>query len=190
MNKAIPVPCSPANVPIYKTNQGPLLSFSPERKIIRSQSRLIQNSSDVHTSDGLYPKDLVREWMSFAFMQHLSIHSYSLFSQALCQTTECQGVHSSPTTMYRFVGDTMKSISALSNPGLMLGVNLELWGGRCSILICFLLSFYVCYSLAAWGIRFVLFKDQKTNCLALICRATCPSFFLIANAQSNVNDNI
>ena len=114
MEKAIKVPCSPANVPIYKTNQGPLISFSPERKTVIAQISPPSNSSDPHTQSGLYPTDLVREWLSFAFLQHLSIHSYSFFSQAMCQTSECQGVHASPSTMYNYVGDTLKNISVMS----------------------------------------------------------------------------
>ena len=188
MEKAIKVPCSPANVPIYKTNQGPLLSFSPERKTVISQSSLPPNSSEPHTQSGLYPTDLVREWLGFAFLQHLSIHSYSFFSQAMCQNSECQGVHANPSTMYNYLGDTLKNISVMSNPALLIGIDLEKLGGRCSIFICILLSVYVLYAIAAWIIRFALFKDDNTNCLALACRATCPNFFLIANSKTNAND--
>jgi hypothetical protein len=92
--------------------------------------------------------------------------------------------------MYNYVGDTLKNISVMSNPALWIGIDLDKLGGRCSIFICILLSVYVLYSIAAWIIRFALFKNDNTNCLALACRATFPNFFLIANSQNSANDGV
>jgi hypothetical protein len=188
MKKAIELPCSPANTPVYKTNEGEMVSFSPKRRIIVVH-KSVYNGTDDGNSGGLYPTEMISEWLSYAFLQHLSIHSYALFSQSICQSSECKTVHNNPSSMINYMGGALKNLSALAKERLWLGIDIEKLGAHCSIFICLLLTVYTLYAVAAWAIRFSLFRQENLQCCALICRTTWPSFFLIAKSNNENNGN-
>ena len=189
MEKAIKLPCSPANTPVYKTNENILVSYSPARRVVVPKDTK-QNETNDHSPGGLYPSELISEWLSYAFLQHLSIHSYALFSQSICQSPDCKEVHSSPSTMISYIGGAIQDLGALAKDALWFGINLEKLGGKCSIFICLALAVYSLYSIVIWFIRFSLFRQENIKCCALFCRATWPSLFLItkSNTDPNVND--
>lgn len=96
---------------------------------------------------------------------------------------------SSPNSMMNFMGGTMRNIGALARENLWFGFDLEQLGGKCSIFICVLLVVYTLYSVAAWFIRFSLFRQENIQCCALLCRTTWPNFFLITKSNTENNDN-
>ena len=75
------------------------------------------------------------------------------------------------------LGRTFSNLASMSNPLTWFGYDLPEIGGKC-----LLVSVYSIYAIAAWCIRLVLFKDASIKMCALLCRATFPDFFLIANS--------
>ena len=187
MKEAVVIPCSISNAPIYRNDKDELVSYSPSRKVINSiQTQLNSTTHDSGTA-GIYPKDMVKSWLSMAFLQHLSRHSYSLFSQAICQSKDCRRVHTAPDHLYDYFGSAMNNMKNAAEATFTLGLDWELIGGRCSIAVCFMIAIYVVFAVINWFVRIILLKTSDIGCLALILRATCPRLFLITKATENVS---
>ena len=187
MKEAVVIPCSISTSPIYRNTRNELVSYSPGRKNVNPTSRNLDNSSQDNSEAGIYPKDMVRSWLNMAFLQHLSRHSYSLLSQAICQSKECMSVHTTPDQLYGYIGSAVYNMQDAVKATFSLGVDWEIVGGRCSIAICFMVSIYVVFAVVSWFVRYALFKTSDVGCLALIIRATCPSMFLISKATEGTD---
>ena len=133
------------------------------------------------TKAGLYSKQIIKQWLDLAFVQHLSKHSYSLF-QSICKTESCLSLGENPAGIMEHLGRTFSNLATMNNPLTWFGYDLQEIGGKCSIVVCLLVSVYSIYAIAAWCIRLVLFKDASIKMCALLCWATFPDFFLIANS--------
>ena len=181
MKDAVNVPCSPSSVPIYLSIQNSYLAYVPERTVITTNNPTPSNLSIDNSNAGLYSKQIIKQWLDLAFVQHLSKHSYSLF-QSICKTESCLSLGKNPAGIMEHLGRTFSNIATMNNPLTWFGYDLKEIGGKCSIAVCLLLSLYSIYAIAAWCIRLVLFKDASVKMCALLCRATFPDFFLIAKA--------
>ena len=187
LKKAANVPCSPANVPVYQTTDNQLISFSPDRKSVKASHAPLDNATEINTdAAGLYPKVLVSEWLSYAFLQQMAKHSFSLFTQALCHDSSCHQGQDHPAEFFGRLGRSANRIASLAEKGIWFGIDLQELGGYCSIFICFAGSLYSIFAIFSWFIRLTLLKDPEVGCFALLCRSTFPGIFLVAkNVGSN-----
>ena len=186
MKQAVIVPCASASVPVYLSIQNSFLAYSPERTVISTIKPATPNDTADNSKAGLYSKQLIKQWLDLAFVQHLSKHSFSLF-KSICKTKACISLGNNPASIMEHLGNTFSNLADITNPYMMFGFDLEKIGGRCSIAVCILVCIYSLYAIAAWGIRLVLFKDSSIKLCALICWATFPDFFLITKAGNQEN---
>jgi hypothetical protein len=181
MKNAVNVPCSPSSVPIYLSIQNAFLAYAPDRTVISTNNLTPSNHSVDNSESGLYSKQIIKQWLDLAFVQHLSKHSFSLF-QSICKSESCLSLGENPAGIMEHLGRTFSNLDSLNNPISWLGFDLQEIGGKCSIVVCLLVGLYSLYAIAAWCIRLVLFKDASIKICALLCRATFPDFFLIAKS--------
>ena len=93
-------------------------------------------------------------------------------------------VANSPANMMDHISRTFSNLESISNPFLFLGYDLQDIGGKCSIVVCFIVFIYTLYAVISWVIRLMLFKDSSIKLCALLCRASFPDFFLITKASN------
>ena len=173
--------CGSSTVPIYRNTENEFITFVPKRKMVntRKVGKTINKDDAYDEQTGLYPEDVVSNWLHSAFLQHFAEVSYAALNENMCEQQGCTKKMTADG-MSSTLGKYYRKMSELSVPGIF-GLNLEKIGGRCSIAICFLLVLYVGYHTLVWMIRFSLLKDDKTNTWTAALRASCPSVFLIAN---------
>ena len=187
MKKAITVPCTAATLPIYRNQNDQFLTFNPKRTLIKEEMGKQYNASLPNPNTGLYPADLVKDWLNYAFLQHWSKFSYTSLANTFCQSDHCKEIQVNTDMMSQYVSNAMKTLSNPSLPGLFLGIDIKDLGGRCSIAVVAVLILYTCYAIITWIIRLFLFKNDSIKTWAWLCRTTFPSFFLIAK---NVNNDV
>ena len=184
MTQAITVPCVAASLPVYRNKDNQMITFNPSKTIINNvQSKhLAPNSTNENT--GLYPQDLVRNWLKFSFLQHWNKFSYTSIVNMLCQNDDCKQGHTNIQAMSDYVGGALSKITTLTAGKLLFGLDIEKLGQICSIIVVCLLFLYAIYFIITWTIRFTLFKQEGINIGAIICRATFPNIFLITKDQT------
>ena len=172
--------CGSSTVPIYRNTENEYITFSPNRKIVNTRKiGTTTNKDDSYEEQtGLYPDEVVSNWLHSAFLQHFAEVTYAALNENICErdcTTKITADRMSST-----LGRYYRKLNELSVPGLF-GLNLEKIGRRCSIAMCLLIILYTGYYTLVWMIRFSLLKDDRTNTWTAALRASCPSVFLIAN---------
>ena len=184
MTQAIVVPCVAATLPVYRNKENQMITFNPSKTIINNvqPKHLVPNSTDENT--GLYPQDLVKDWLKFSFLQHWNKFSYSSIVNMLCQSDDCKQGHTNIQAMSDYVGGALSKYTTMTAEKLLFGFDIEKTGQICSIIVVGLLILYAIYFIITWTIRFILFKQEDINIGAILCRATFPNFFLITKDQT------
>ena len=154
---------------------GDMIMFKPERRIIKDEHQHDQNESNPDEPTGLYPIELVRTWLQYSFLQHLSKFSYSNLVESFCQNGCPEEVYTNANSFKQYVGSMLK----IPSPTDWFGINLEAIGQVCSIVCSVFLIIYSTYSVVALIIRIALFKTDTIGYLALFLRAAFPEFYLI-----------
>ena len=184
MTQAIEVPCVAATFPVYRNKENQMITFNPSKTIINTihKSHLVTNSTDVNA--GLYPLDIVQDWLKYSFLQHWNKFSYSSLVNIICQNDDCKQGHTNIQAMSDYVGGALTKFTTMAAEKFFLGFDIEKIGQICSIIVVCTLILYLIYYTITWIIRFVLFKQEGINVSAVICRATFPNFFLITKDQT------
>ena len=190
MTQAIEVPCVAATLPVYRNKKNQMITFNPSKTIINTiqNSQHAPNSTDENT--GLYPQDLVKDWLKFSFLQHWNKFSYSSLVNILCQNDECKQGHTNIQAMSDYVGGALSKFTTMAANKFIFGFDIEKTGQICSIIVVGMLIMYSIYFLITWTIRFVLFKQEGINIGAILCRATFPNIFLITKDQTKPSSSL
>ena len=187
---AVIIPCQSARVPVYRTTNSELVTYSPERRVITTtEITSFNHTSPRPGAPGLYSLQMVKNWLQFAWLQHLTKHTYSFISQAICQDNSCQGVHNDPNQLYGMLGSAVHKATNLMSASFWLGIDMEAIGRKCSIAVCIMTSIYAVYWIVSWGLRCALFKTDSISCFALTIRSTFPELFLIAKNTGKDENN-
>ena len=182
------IPCESARVPVYRNTKSQLITYAPDRKVISPSPPPGTNlTTPSPEAPGMYPLIMVKNWLQYAWLQHLSKHSYSFISQAVCQTPECQQAHTDPGHLLGMIGQAARDASEILTTKFWLGIDIEAIGRRCSIAVCIILAVYGIYGVITWCMRYAMFRGENVGMFALAIRSTFPEMFLIAKATSNKN---
>ena len=185
-------PCQSSRVPVYRTTKAELVTYSPDRRLITTTEMPENNQTTPQPgTPGLYSLQMVKNWLQYAWLQHLSKHTYSFVSQAICKEDNCQGIHDNPSQLYNLLGTAVRKATNIKIPGFWTGFDMEKLGRNCSIAVCALLIVYAIYWIGAWFLRCAMFKTKDISCLALAVRTTFPELFLIAKTtEKDGNTNV
>ena len=185
-HSAVVIPCVSARVPVYRNTKSQLVTYAPDRKLISTSTPPGNNiTTPSPDAPGMYPLIMVRNWLQYAWLQHLSKHSYSFISQAVCQSPECQQVHTDPGHLLGMISQAANNASKILTTKFWLGIDIEAIGRRCSIAVCIMLAIYIVYGTATWCMRFAMFRGENVGMFALAIRSTFPEMFLIAKATTS-----
>ena len=185
-HSAVVIPCVSARVPVYRNTKSQLVTYAPDRKLISTSTPPGNNiTTPSPDAPGMYPLIMVRNWLQYAWLQHLSKHSYSFISQAICQSPECQQVHTDPGHLLGMISQAANNASKILSTKFWLGIDIEAIGRRCSIAVCIMIAIYIIYGTVTWCMRFAMFRGENVGMFALAIRSTFPEMFLIAKATTS-----
>ena len=185
-HSAVVIPCVSARVPVYRNTKSQLVTYAPDRKLISTSTPPGTNiTTPSPDAPGMYPLIMVRNWLQYAWLQHLSKHSYSFISQAICQSPECQQVHTDPGHLLGMISQAANNASKILSTKFWLGIDIEAIGRRCSIAVCIMIAIYIIYGTVTWCMRFAMFRGENVGMFALAIRSTFPEMFLIAKATTS-----
>ena len=191
MRYAAETPCSPANVPVYRNTENELVSFIPQkRKIQLTATPRTNTTTQEDNKPGLYPQQMVKEWLSYSFMQHLSKHAYNLIATAACRSESCQAIHQNPSVMIGYIGNAAEKMAKAMDPTTWIEDNMEKIGRKCSIAVCVMTVVYAIYYTLSLMVKFTMFKDKETGCLQTMMRAMCPGLFIVTKITQNNKNNV
>ena len=181
MTKAAQVLCTPAELPVYRSIKGQLLIFNPQRTLVTEEHHTESNQTSDDQETGIYPAEMVKQWLSYAFLQHLNKFSYTNIADAICQGSCSQDTITDIHSFKRFIGTNMKN----PLPSSWFGIDIDYIGRICSIVCSLYLTIYSVYAAIAWIIRVAIFRNDNIGILALFLRATFPEFYIIT--VNNIN---
>ena len=185
-HSAVVIPCGSARVPVYRNTKSQLVTYAPDRKVISTSTPPGTNvTTPSPDAPGMYPLIMVKNWLQYAWLQHLSKHSYSFISQAVCQSPECQQAHTDPGHLLGMIGQVAHNASKILTTKFWLGIDIEAIGRRCSIAVCIILAIYIVYGSVTWCMRYAMFRGENVGMFALAIRSTFPEMFLIAKATAD-----
>ena len=189
---AVIIPCQSSRVPVYRTTKAELVTYSPDRRLITTTEMPENNQTTPQPgTPGLYSLQMVKNWLQYAWLQHLSKHTYSFVSQAICKEDNCQGIHDNPSQLYNLLGTAVRKATNIKIPAFWMGFDMEKLGRNCSIAVCAMLFVYAIYWIGAWFLRCAMFKTKDISFLALATRTTFPELFLIAKTtEKDENTNV
>ena len=175
MTRAAQVQCTPAELPIYRNTKGQLLLFNPKRTVVKEEHPAEPNITKDDQDPGIYPTEMVKQWLNYAFLQHLNKFSYTNLAEAFCQGECSQDTFSDTSSFKHFINANM--INPL--PTNWFGFDIDSIGKICSIVCSIYLTIYSIYAAIAWIIRVAIFRKDDIGFLALFLRATFPEFYII-----------
>ena len=175
MTKAVEVQCTAAELPIYRNIKGQLLLFNPQRTLVKEERPTENNQTNDDQETGIYPAEMVKQWLSYAFLQHLNRFSYTNIAEAICQGGCSQDTITDTHSFKRYINDNIMN----PLPSNWFGFDIDYFGKICSIVCSLYLTIYSIYSAIAWVIRVALFRKDDIGFLALFLRATFPEFYII-----------
>ena len=184
MTQAIEVPCVAATLPVYRNKENQLITFNPSKTIVNAIQNRHPTTNSTDENTGLYPRDLVQDWLKFSFLQHWNKFSYSSLVNVLCQNEDCKQGHTNIQAMSNYVGGALSKFTTMAAEKFFLGFDIEKTGQICSIIVVITFILYSIYFIITWIIRFALFKQEGITMGAILCRATFPNFFLITKDQT------
>ena len=179
MDYAAPSPCHPSMLPIYRNDQGVMVTYSPSREIVKYKK--VTNVETQESESGLYSASMVTKWFSLSFLQHFAKHSYTMIFDSLCGK-ECSMNQISPDTI-NVVQSQLNKIQALSTPAAWFGFDLEYIGNRCSIFVAIMIIIYTLHAVVVTILKCCIFQKENINPMAIIGRALCSEMFLITKSM-------
>ena len=132
---------------------------------------------------GLYPGQVVAEWLSSAYMQHFQEISYTALYADICNKKECEDGPISADGISDALTEYYEKIRKMPIPGSFLGIDFVSLGGHCSIAVCCILILYTVNYLVSWFVRFLMLKDGNSTAKASFFRACCLNLYLIAKMK-------
>ena len=185
LNHGAKTQCNSANVPVYKNLEGEFISYLPKRTPIRTEEMEIKLRKDEGYAEdiGLYPGQVVAEWLSSAYMQHFQEISYTALYADICNKKECEDGPISADGISDALTEYYEKIRKMPIPGSFLGIDFVSLGGHCSIAVCCILILYTVNYLIGWFVRFLMLKDGNSTAKASFFRACCLNLYLIAKMK-------
>ena len=182
--------CSSANVPIYRNLEGELISFLPKRTSIKTENLDITESETVKYNDetGLYPEQVVSEWLKLAYMQDFQEISYTALHTDLCNKNYCENGVAPSDDVSNALAEYYNKINKIPVPGNLFGIDFVSLGGNCSIVVCCAMAIYIVNYSVNLIIRFIMLKDDSSTTKTNFFRACCLNLYLIAKIRPN-NEN-
>ena len=146
VDHSTPTPCHASLLPTYKTQNGAIVVYSPERHEIKIE----KNEKQIFTADaenGIFTDELINQWFSLAYIQSFARNSYAYISQSLCE--DCDTSPNHPSSM-AFLQIQLAKIPLLTPPSFLMGINIEYVGGICSIIVVTLIILNTVYIVVTW----------------------------------------
>ena len=175
MTKAVQVQCTPAELPVYRNINGQLLIFNPQRTLVKEEHPSKPNMTNDDQEAGIYPTEMVKQWLNYAFLQHLNKFSYTNLAEVICQGDCTQDTIADTPSFKQFINSNIMN----PLPTKWFGHDIDLVERICSIACSLYLTIYCIYAAVAWIIRVAIFRKDNIGYLALFLRATFPEFYII-----------
>ena len=185
LNHGAKTQCNSANVPVYKNLEGEFIAYLPKRTTIRTEEVEIELKKEERYAEdiGLYPGQVVAEWLRSAYMQHFQEISYTAIYNDICNRKECEDGPMSSDGISDALTEYYEKIGKIPIPGSFLGIDFVSLGGHCSIAVCFILILYIVNYLVSWIVKFLMLKDENTTTKVSLFRACCLNLYLIAKTK-------
>merc|ERR1712208_154943 len=83
--------CNAVDVPVYKNKDEEYIAYIPDRTPVRIESIKDETAKGDSFAEetGIYPEDVVQEWLDSAYLQHFNEIAYVAIHENICQRTEC-----------------------------------------------------------------------------------------------------
>merc|ERR1712055_394181 len=81
---------SAVDVPVYKNKDKEYIAYIPDRTPVRIESIKDEtaNGDSFAEETGIYPEDVVQEWLDSAYLQHFNEIAYVAIHENICQRRE------------------------------------------------------------------------------------------------------
>ena len=174
MDHSAPEECQLSFLPAYRTITNEIMMFSPEPKKIHIIP--LENKSKNETGDqGIYPEEMIDNWLSAAYIQHYATNAYKYMINQICTTCN-KGMM--PASSLQFFQEQMSKLSKFSLMG-MLDFNIQYYGGICSIIVLSITALKLLYGIISFMIKLCLIQKDAKGLMTAIFRAAFAEIFLV-----------
>merc|ERR1712082_114884 len=171
--------CNAVDVPVYKNKD--------EEYIAPVMIECIKDETAKGDSfaeeTGIYPEDVVQEWLDSAYLQHFNEIAYVAIYENICQRTECGKRNIASEGIRAALGSYYDKAEKTILPGFFLGIDIASLGSKCSIAVVITIIISFKYQSIMWFMRFAMLKDDDSTTKASLFRSCCIHMYLIAKAQ-------
>ena len=183
MDHAAPSQCRPALLPTYRTDEGDMVVYSPNRRNIIINPEHEDMADDKVDSQGIFTNQMIVDWFSFAYIQSFVQNPYAYISKTLSDNHLDDHFDS-----LDFLQTQLLKLPTLTPPSFLLGFNIEYLGGICSIIVVTMVSVNTIIKVGIWMIKVFILQKEDVKFCSLVARVLCTDLYVITKIM--INDKV
>ena len=183
MDHAAPSQCIPALLPTYRTDEGNMVVYSPDRRNIIINPEHEDMADDKVDSQGIFTNQMIVDWFSFAYIQSFVQNPYAYISKTLSDNHLDDHFDS-----LDFLQTQLLKLPTLTPPSFLLGFNIEYLGGICSIIVVTMVSVNTIIKVGIWMIKVFILQKEDVKFCSLLARVLCTDLYVITKIM--INDKV
>ena len=179
MDHAAPSQCIPALLPTYRTDEGNMVVYSPDRRNIIINPEHEDMADDKVDSQGIFTNQMIVDWFSFAYIQSFVQNPYAYISKTLSDNHMDNHFDS-----LDFLQTQLLKLPTLTPPSFLLGCNIEYIGGICSIIVVTMVSVNTIIKVGIWMIKVFILQKEDVKFCSLAARVLCTDLYVITKIMT------
>ena len=116
MPTAAIAPCLHSSTPIYRTTDGEMVTYTPNRVAVIVETSTIKNNNQTGGKKGIYQAEIIKKWLETSFIQHNLKHSFEILMGNMCRGSSCNGQYLTHAEYNNVLFDQFKKIENLMDP--------------------------------------------------------------------------
>ena len=160
-----------------------MVAYGPKKIDIHSEAKQedkVTNGDDGLDQPGLFPDDLVQQWLSFSYIQHFSRHSFHHVVQVLCKFASCSA-NTSPQDIYNSLEQTFNQAKRSMESMLLWGYTIDQLGSRCGLVLGVIFIIWSVIAIVNLIFKMFMFKSKDMPIGTRCCMTMCTGNFLAAD---------
>ena len=111
---------------MYKNKDEEYITYIPYRTPVRIElmKDAITKGGGFAEETGIYPEDVVQEWLDSAYLHHFNKIAYIAIHENICQRTECGKRNIASEGIRAAFGSYYDKAEKITIPGFFIGINI------------------------------------------------------------------